>query len=88
MNAHEQNSVFRAVVGIARSQCANHRRDDAGWPLGNCTECAEYRKKMDAWYMAQVMGGEAKPETAELFDRDKILSGAEDYTSNPKQAST
>jgi hypothetical protein len=57
MNAHDVNAPFRALLGIARAQCANHRRDDHGWPLGNCVECKDYRAKMDAWYMEQVMSG-------------------------------
>ncbi len=85
MNTHPANQVFRAVMTVARAQCANHRRDDHGWPLGNCTECASYRKKMDAWYMEQVMAGEARPG-ANVFDTDTQANGAEDYTSHPKQA--
>lgn len=84
MNTHPANSVFRAVQ---RMSCSNHRRDSEGWPLGNCIECTDYRAKMDAWYMAQVLAGEHRPG-AEPFDRDVPASGAEDYTSNPRQSST
>lgn len=81
------NAVFRAVQRIA---CSNHRRDDQGWPLGNCTECVSYRKQMDAWYTAQVMAGEHRPgaemfDTDKMHDRDAERRDGEDYTVNPQQ---
>lgn len=84
MNRLPENQIFGFVQ---RLSCSNHRRDDAGWPLGNCIECASYRKQMDAWYMAQVVAGEHRPGT-ELFDTDQQRSGHDDYSTNPKQSST
>lgn len=70
MNAHETNTLSRTLLSIARAGakpvarelCSQHRRDDLGWPLGNCIECQDYRKKMDAWYMEQVFDGNHDPD--------------------------
>lgn len=62
MNQHPANAVFRAITSVARAQCQNHRRDDHGWPLGNCVECADFRKKMDDWHFEQVLSGNHDPD--------------------------
>ena len=70
MNAHDINAPFRAVMTVARAQCANHRRDDLGWPLGDCVECVDYRKKMDAWHWDQVLAGGGDLNRATTMDRN------------------
>lgn len=66
MNAQSANAVFRVVQRLA---CSNHRRDERGWPMGNCTECADYRAKMDAWHWAQVLAGNHDPDAQDMRGR-------------------
>lgn len=76
MNQH--NQLFHAINRIA---CSNHRRDDQGWPLGNCIECTTFRKKMDAWYGAQVMDGNPRPEQDNGIDKDRTHDRATAWVS-------